>query len=171
MTFFDKAGQPVRGDGVEAVSRVYFSRRIAGGPVDHGFDRFFGTACCPTTDWLDAFIENDRVPVPPEGPLNKSWLPKHPYANVLNNPKLPAAAAPAKSDAEGQQRATRGCGADSEDFVRGFAVRCDFGPRVWWALTLKFLLYVHHTQTRYPSHENRTHLCASSRAAVGRRVV
>ncbi len=81
MTFFDKEGQPVRGDGIEAVRRVDFSRRIAGGPVDHGFERFFGTACCPTTDWLYAFIENDRIPVPPTGPLDKSRLPKHPYAN------------------------------------------------------------------------------------------
>jgi arylsulfatase A len=80
LTFFDQAGQPVRGSGVEAVRRVDFSRRIEGGPVDHGFDRFFGTACCPTTDWLYAFIENDRVPVPPTGPLDKSKLPNHPYA-------------------------------------------------------------------------------------------
>jgi arylsulfatase A-like enzyme len=81
LTFFDKAGQPVRGTGVEAVQRVDFSRRIEGGPVDHGFDRFFGTACCPTTDWLYAFIEGDRVPVPPAGRINKTTLPKHPYAN------------------------------------------------------------------------------------------
>jgi len=32
LTFFDKDGQPIRGDGVEAVERVDFSRRIAGGP-------------------------------------------------------------------------------------------------------------------------------------------
>ena len=81
MTFFDKDGQPVRDNGVEAVRRVDFSRRIEGGPVDHGFDQFFGTACCPTTDWLYAFIENDRVPVPPAEPVDKSKLPKHPYAN------------------------------------------------------------------------------------------
>jgi arylsulfatase A len=81
MTFFDSDGQPVKGNGIEAVQRVDFSRRIAGGPVDHGFDRFFGTACCPTTDWLYAFIENDRVPVPPIGLIDKSELPKHPYAN------------------------------------------------------------------------------------------
>ncbi|MGA2498469.1 MAG: sulfatase-like hydrolase/transferase, partial [Tepidisphaeraceae bacterium] len=43
LTFFDKDGQPIRGDGVEAVQRVDFSRRIEGGPIDHGFDRFFGT--------------------------------------------------------------------------------------------------------------------------------
>ena len=81
LTFFDNEGQPVRGNGVEAVRRVDFSRRIEGGPVDHGFERFFGTACCPTTDWLYAFIENDRVPVPPALPLDKSRLPRHPYAN------------------------------------------------------------------------------------------
>ncbi len=46
MTFVDKEGQPVKGDGIEAVKQVDFSRRIEGGPVDHGFDRFFGTACC-----------------------------------------------------------------------------------------------------------------------------
>ena len=81
LTFFDKAGQPVRGNGVEAVQRVDFSRRIEGGPVDHGFEQFFGTACCPTTDWLYAFIENDRVPVPPTQLIDKSRLPDHPYAN------------------------------------------------------------------------------------------
>lgn len=81
LTFFDPHGQPIRTSGVEAVRRVDFSRRIEGGPVDHGFDRFFGTACCPTTDWLYAFIEGDRIPVPPAGPLDKSKLPKHPYAN------------------------------------------------------------------------------------------
>ncbi len=81
LTFFDQAGQPVHGDGVEAVRRVDFSRRIEGGPVDHGFEQFFGTACCPTTDFLYAFIENDRVPVPPTSPIDKSQLPRHPYAN------------------------------------------------------------------------------------------
>ena len=81
LTFFEKDGQPVRGKGVEAVRRVDFSRRIEGGPVGHGFDRFFGTACCPTTDWLYAFIENDRVPVPPVKLIDKSKLPKHAYAD------------------------------------------------------------------------------------------
>jgi arylsulfatase A len=81
LTFFDQDGQPIRTNGVEAVRRVDFSRRIEGGPVDHGFDRFFGTACCPTTDWLYAFIEGDRVPVPPVGKLDKAPLPKHPYAD------------------------------------------------------------------------------------------
>jgi arylsulfatase A-like enzyme len=81
LTFFDHAGKPVQGDGVEAVRRVDFARQIAGGPLDHGFDRFFGTACCPTTDWLYAFIDQDRVPKPPTKLLDRSTLPKHPYAN------------------------------------------------------------------------------------------
>lgn len=81
LTFFDQDGQPIRSTGVAAVQRVDFSRRIEGGPVDHGFDRFFGTACCPGTDWLYAFIEGDRVPVPPVGLIDKTRLPKHPYAN------------------------------------------------------------------------------------------
>jgi arylsulfatase A len=81
LTFFDKVGKHVRGNGIEAVRQVDFSRRIEGGPVDHGFQSFFGTACCPTTDWLYAFIENDRVPVPPTEIVDKSKLPKHPFAN------------------------------------------------------------------------------------------
>jgi arylsulfatase A len=80
LTAFDRDGQPVRGNGVEAIRRVDFSRRIEGGPLDHGFDRFFGTASCPATDYLYAFIEDDRVPVPPTRTLDKSKLPKHPYA-------------------------------------------------------------------------------------------
>jgi arylsulfatase A-like enzyme len=81
LTFRDKAGAPIHQGGLEAVQRIDFSRRVEGGPVDYGFDRFFGTACCPTTDFLYAFIENDRVPVPPAGMLDKSKLPIHPYAH------------------------------------------------------------------------------------------
>lgn len=80
-TFRDNGGQPIHNGSLEAVGRIDFSRRVEGGPLDHGFDRFFGTACCPTTDWLYAFIDGDRVPTPPTGPLDRSKLPKHPYAN------------------------------------------------------------------------------------------
>ena len=38
------------------------------------------SACCPTTDYLYAFIDGDRIPVPPAGMLDKSKLPRHPYA-------------------------------------------------------------------------------------------
>ncbi|MEQ1830504.1 MAG: arylsulfatase [Pirellula sp.] len=65
---------------VARVKAVDFSKPIKDGPVHRGFDYFFGTACCPTTDWLYAFIENDRVPVPPDRLLNVSALPRHPYS-------------------------------------------------------------------------------------------
>lgn len=81
MTFFDEHGNPVKDTGVESIGQVDFSRRIAGGPIDHGFEHFFGTACCPTTDWLYAFIEQDRVPNPPTKRIDKSSLPRHPYAD------------------------------------------------------------------------------------------
>lgn len=81
LTFRDAAGNPINEDGLEAVKRIDFSRRIDGGPLDTGFDTFFGTACCPTTDWLYAFIEGDRVVNAPTKPLDRSGLPKHPYAN------------------------------------------------------------------------------------------
>jgi arylsulfatase A-like enzyme len=63
------------------VRRVDFTKTITDGPTRRGFGYFFGTACCPTTDWLYAYIENDRVPIPPTGPLDISKLPQHPYAN------------------------------------------------------------------------------------------
>ena len=81
LTFRDKHGQSIGDGNVEAVQRVDYSRRIEGGPLDHGFDRFFGTACCPTTDWLYAFIDGDRIPIPPTTLLDKTPLPKHAYAN------------------------------------------------------------------------------------------
>ncbi len=92
MTFQTTDGTPVHqakigGDGNGAATElarvrlVDFTKPITDGPVHRGFDYFFGTACCPGTDWLYAFIENDRVPVPPEHALDASKLPKHPYAN------------------------------------------------------------------------------------------
>lgn len=81
LTFRDALGEAIHQGAKEEVKRIDFSRRIEGGPLDHGFERFFGTACCPTTDWLYAFIDGDRIPVPPQGLLDRSKLPKHPYAN------------------------------------------------------------------------------------------
>lgn len=81
LTFHDKDGQPIMDSSADAVLRVDFSRRIEGGPLDHGFDRFFGTACCPTTDWLYAFIDGDHIPVPPTALIDKSLLPKHNYSH------------------------------------------------------------------------------------------
>jgi len=81
LTFRDAEGNPIKDNGVEGVRKIDYSQRIEGGPLDHGFERFFGTACCPTTDWLYAFIDGDRIPTPPTGPLQRVTLPKHPYAN------------------------------------------------------------------------------------------
>ncbi len=81
LTFHDAEGKPINEDGLEAVKRIDYSRRIDGGPLAVGFDSFFGTACCPTTDWLYAFIEGDRVVNAPTQQLDRSALPKHPYAN------------------------------------------------------------------------------------------
>lgn len=81
LTFRDAEGQPIQDGRLESVKRIDFARRIEGGPLDHGFEKFFGTACCPTTDWLYAFIDGDRIPVTPVGPVDKSKLPRHAYAN------------------------------------------------------------------------------------------
>jgi arylsulfatase A-like enzyme len=81
LTFRDKAGKEIHSGKSEDVLRIDYSRRIEGGPLDHGFDHFFGTACCPGTDWLYAFINGDLIPAPPNGPIDKSKLPRHPYAN------------------------------------------------------------------------------------------
>lgn len=80
-TFRDATGNPIHDGGLDAVQRVDFTRRIEGGPTDCGFDQFVGTACCPTTDWLYTFIQDDRIPTPPVKVIDKSMLPKHPYAN------------------------------------------------------------------------------------------
>ena len=81
LSFLDKAGQRITQGGVEGVQLIDYSRAIPDAPIHRGFDRFFGTACCPATDFLYAFIDGDRIPVPPTGMLDKSRLPKHPYAN------------------------------------------------------------------------------------------
>ena len=80
MTFFDKEGNAINKNGLDAVRRADFSRVIPDSPVHRGFDEFFGTACCPTTDWLYAYIDGDRIPVPPTKIVDRSPLPKHPYS-------------------------------------------------------------------------------------------
>lgn len=92
LTFQTADGTPVHqvkipGDGTGAAKELArvrltdFRRPLTDGPTHRGFDYFFGTACCPTTDWLYAYIENDRIPIPPTSLLDASKLPKHPYAN------------------------------------------------------------------------------------------
>jgi len=80
LTFFDSRGEPIHENGLEAVRRIDYSRPIPDGPLHRGFDSFFGTACCPTTDWLYAYIEGDRIPVPPTAVLDRSTLPNHAWA-------------------------------------------------------------------------------------------
>ena len=80
LTAFDKTGKPINRNGLDAVRLIDYSRPIEGGPVDRGFDHFFGTASCPTTDWLYAYIDGDRIPVPPTHILDRGPLPKHPYS-------------------------------------------------------------------------------------------
>ena len=81
LSFQDKEGKFINRNGLDAVRRVDYSRNIPDAPIHRGFDHFFGTACCPTTDWLYAYIDGDRIPVPPTAILDKSSLPKHPYSN------------------------------------------------------------------------------------------
>lgn len=78
LTFYDHEGRPIHQGGLAGVRRIDYRRRIDGGPIDHGFDRFFGTACCPTTDWLYAFIDGDRIPAPPRTPLTSPSSPSIP---------------------------------------------------------------------------------------------
>ncbi len=87
LTFLDKEGIPICKDGLEAVKRIDYSRPIPDAPIHRGFDSFFGTACCPGTDWLYAYIDGDKIPVPPTHILDKSKLPVHPYSHD-NRPGL-----------------------------------------------------------------------------------
>jgi arylsulfatase A len=73
MTFYDKeTGKPVRPGGIEAVRRVDFSRPIPDSPIHRGFNEFFGTLCCPTTDFLYTYIDGDRVTEVPDIVLDKA---------------------------------------------------------------------------------------------------
>lgn len=80
LTFLDTEGNPICEDGFEPVKRIDYSRPIPDAPIHRGFDHFFGTACCSGTDFLYAFIDRDRIPVPPTGELDKRPLPKHLYS-------------------------------------------------------------------------------------------
>ena len=80
MTFFDDEGSRITQGGVKGVKLIDYSRPIPDGPIHRGFDQFYGTVCCPTTDWLYAYVDGDRIPVPPTGIIDKTNLPKHPYS-------------------------------------------------------------------------------------------
>ena len=80
MTFLDKQGKRITQRGVKGVELIDYDRAIPDAPIHRGFDHFYGTVCCPTTDWLYAYIDGDRIPVPPTKLIDKSPLPKHPYS-------------------------------------------------------------------------------------------
>lgn len=84
MTFFDKyTGEELPPkSGVETVRRIDFTRPIPDSPVHRDFDHFFGTVTCPTTAWMYAYVEGDRVPVPPDltRVRDRNQLPIHPYS-------------------------------------------------------------------------------------------
>jgi len=79
LTFLDAQGTPILQSSPDSVKRIDFSRAIPDSPIHRGFDQFFGTACCPTTDWIYAFIDGDRIPVPPTRRIDISKLPVNPY--------------------------------------------------------------------------------------------
>ena len=81
MTFFDVNGDTIKDGGVKGVQQIDYTRPIPDAPIYRGFDQFYGTVCCPTTDWLYAYVDGDRIPVPATELLDKSKLPKHPYGN------------------------------------------------------------------------------------------
>ena len=80
LSFLDQGGKLITKPDLEGVKLVDYSRAISDAPIHRGFDRFFGTACCPTTDFLYAYIDGDRIPVPPTKLLDKTKLPKHAYS-------------------------------------------------------------------------------------------
>jgi len=80
MTFFDKQGAAINKNGLEAVRRVDYTRAVPDAPIHRGFDHFFGTVSCPTTDWLYAYMDGDRIPVPPTEIVDKTKLPSHEWS-------------------------------------------------------------------------------------------
>lgn len=80
MTFFNKEGKAINRNGLQAVQQVDYSKTVPDAPIHRGFDHFFGTVCCPTTDWLYAYMDGDRIPVPPTKIVDKTNLPKHEWS-------------------------------------------------------------------------------------------
>jgi arylsulfatase A len=80
MSFFDKEGERITDRGIKGVQQIDYTRPIPDAPIHRGFDTFYGTVCCPTSDWLYAYIDGDRIPVPPTTVIDRSKLPKHPYS-------------------------------------------------------------------------------------------
>ena len=80
LTFKDQNDQPICKNGLKAVKQIDFTKPIIDAPIHRGFDHFFGTACCPTTDWLYAYIHGDRVEIPPTSIVDKLTVPHHEWS-------------------------------------------------------------------------------------------
>ena len=80
LTFYDTDGKPIFKNGLDAVKRIDYTKAITDGPLHQVFDYFFGTASCPTTDWLYAYIDGDKILTPPTHIVDRTPLPKHPYS-------------------------------------------------------------------------------------------
>ncbi|MHC4988289.1 MAG: hypothetical protein ACYTFX_07335 [Planctomycetota bacterium] len=52
MSFYDKTGERITNQGIEGVQQIDYTRPIPDAPIHRGFDTFYGTVSCPTTDWL-----------------------------------------------------------------------------------------------------------------------
>ena len=82
LTWKDSNGERIRQGGMKGVLQIDYGKSIPipDAPIHRGFDYFFGTPNCPTTDALYVYIDGDDVPVPATGLLDKSTLPDHPFA-------------------------------------------------------------------------------------------
>jgi len=82
LTWVDAEGKRIEGQNLAAVQRIDYKRSmpLPDGPVNRGYDYFFGTPNCPTTDPLYVYIDQDQVPVPATALLDKKKLPDHPFA-------------------------------------------------------------------------------------------
>lgn len=83
-TFFDHEGRPVHetsdAGGLELIKHTDLTHPIQGGPLDHGFDTFFGTVGCPTTDWLYSYVDGDRLTALPGPVRDRSDWPQHAWS-------------------------------------------------------------------------------------------
>lgn len=57
MTFLDENGDTIKDRSVKGVQQIDYTRPIPDGPIHRGFDQFYGTVSCPTTDWLYAYVD------------------------------------------------------------------------------------------------------------------
>ena len=54
-------GGMVRERYLRDATKVDLKAPFTGGPLELGFDRFFGCSACPTTDWIYSFLEGDKT--------------------------------------------------------------------------------------------------------------